>query len=355
MNEVLSFFFHNRWVFLQLLITLGVFLAVHSVLFLTVRRIAMNTNTNLDNSFVKRFRAPSRWIFLWLAVRFSFPFFEIPVKLHHTGLQFLSVLLIILIAWLLIRIVRFLEDLIIQSFDIKATDNLEARKIHTQVRVLKRVLIGITIIVAFASCLMVFEHVRQLGTTVLASAGIIGIIVGMAAQKTIGTFIAGIQIAFFQPIRIDDVVIVEGEWGRIEEITLTYVVVRIWDQRRLIVPINFFMESSFQNWTRVSADILGTIYLYLDYTVPIREIREHLREIVESHEKWDGKVCGLQVTNTTDKSVELRCLVSASDASKAWDLRCDVREKMIEYIQAQYPLALPHMRAEVKQQNLDRK
>jgi small-conductance mechanosensitive channel len=197
--------------------------------------------------------------------------------------------------------------------------------------------------------LMTFEKVRQLGTTILASAGIIGIIFGIAAQRTIGTFIAGLQIAFTQPIRIDDVVIVENEWGRIEEITLTYVVVRIWDLRRLIVPITYFIEKPFQNWTRVTADILGAVYIHVDYTVPVEAVRAELQKILKEAQLWDGKVCVLQVTNTSEQAIELRALMSAADASTAWSLRCYVREKLVEFIQKNYPDSLPKLRASLRQ------
>jgi small-conductance mechanosensitive channel len=195
--------------------------------------------------------------------------------------------------------------------------------------------------------LMTFEKIRQLGTTILASAGLAGLIIGLAAQRTIGTFIAGLQIAFTQPIRVDDVVIVENEWGRIEEITLTYVVVKIWDLRRLIVPITYFIEKPFQNWTRSSADILGTVYIYVDYTVPVDAIREQLHKLLEKSQHWDHKVCVLQVTNTSEKAIELRALMSALDASTAWTLRCEIREKLLEFIKDKYPQALPRSRIEL--------
>ena len=212
-------------------------------------------------------------------------------------------------------------------------------------------------ILALAAILMTFDKVRQLGASILASAGIAGIIVGLAAQRSIATLLAGIQIALTQPIRIDDVVIVENEWGRIEEITLTYVVVRIWDLRRLIVPITYFIEKPFQNWTRISADLLGTVFLYTDYTVPIQAVREELRRILEGSEKWDRRVCVLQVTDTTERTVQLRALVSAADSSKAWDLRCEVREKLVDFLQKNYPHALPRVRAEIdehKQENMEK-
>ncbi len=205
---------------------------------------------------------------------------------------------------------------------------------------------------AVAAMLMTFEGIEQLGKGLLASAGIAGVVIGFAAQRTLGTFVAGMQIAFTQPIRVDDVVIVEGEWGRIEEITLTYVVVKIWDLRRLILPINYFIEKPFQNWTRVSADILGTVFLYVDYTVPLEAIRQELTRLLKDHKLWDGKVNVVQVTNATERTVEVRLLVSAKDAGSAWDLRCDLREKMIDFLQREYPDALPRIRAELEQKTL---
>jgi small-conductance mechanosensitive channel len=202
--------------------------------------------------------------------------------------------------------------------------------------------------VTLATALMTFEKVRQLGTTLLASAGIAGIIIGIAAQRSIAALIAGVQMALTQPIRVDDVVIVENEWGRIEEITLTYVVVRIWDLRRLIVPTTYFLEKPFQNWTRVSTDLLGTVFLYVDYTVPVEEVRAELKRLAENSELWDGQVCVLQVTDTTEHAMQLRVLVSASDASNAWTLRCEVREKLVEFIQKNYPRSLPRLRADVQ-------
>jgi small-conductance mechanosensitive channel len=261
----------------------------------------------------------------------------------------LSLFFIGLVSLLLVKTVYILDEYVVSRFDVDEKDNLRARKIHTQLKVLKRIVIIVVAILALGTMLMTFEKVRQLGTTILASAGIIGIVVGMAAQRTIGTFIAGLQIAFTQPIRIDDVVIVENEWGRIEEITLTYVVVKIWDLRRLVVPITYFIEKPFQNWTRVTSDLLGTVYIYVDYTVPIEAVREELQRILKSSKLWDGKVCVLQVTNTSDRTIELRALMSASDASTGWSLRCEVREKLIEFIQKNYPQSLPKLRAELQQ------
>jgi small-conductance mechanosensitive channel len=187
--------------------------------------------------------------------------------------------------------------------------------------------------------------VRQFGASILASAGIAGIVVGFAAQRSIATLLAGFQIALTQPIRIDDVVIVEKEWGRIEDITLTYVVVRVWDLRRLVVPITYFIEQPFQNWTRSSADILGTVFLYVDYSVPLEPLRAEFTRILEHSRFWDGKVNVLQVTNAKEQTLEIRALASAADASLAWDLRCEIREKLITFVQQTFPDSLPRLRA----------
>ena len=256
-------------------------------------------------------------------------------------------------AWLLVNMTAVVEDFILSQYKVDVADNLQARKIQTQLQVFKRIVIVIIGILTLAAVLMTFEKVRQLGTSILASAGVVGIIVGVAAQRTLATFIAGLQIAVTQPIRLDDVVIVENEWGRIEEITLTYVVVKIWDLRRLIVPITYFIEKPFQNWTRVTSDILGTVFLYVDYSVPILAVRDELHRILKESELWDGKVWGLVPTNLTERTVELRALMSAQDASAAWNLRCTVREKLIEYVRNNYPEGLPKVRAEISKSGRD--
>ena len=319
----------------------------HFLFYKMILKITKSTKYSIDDSLARHCYRPFQWIIVFLVIRVlivASNFMEVAEKLNHI----LGLMIIALIAWLLIKAVYILEDYILSRFEVNVKDNLKARKIHTQFRVLKRLVIITVCIIAFATILMTFPKIKQLGTTILASAGIIGIVIGLAAQKTIGTFIAGLQIAFSQPIRVDDVVIVENEWGRIEEITLTYVVVRIWDQRRLIIPITYFIEKPFQNWTRVTADILGTVYLYVDYTVPFDSIREELHRILKKSELWDGKVCVLQVTNTTERTVELRALMSAPDASTAWTMRCEVREKLINFIQKKYPKALPRLRAEME-------
>ena len=319
----------------------------HYVFYRILLRLTRSTAVAMDNALVKRCYRPLQWIVILIIVRIvgRAPGIKsnTPEVLEHA----LAIILILLFSWLFIRMTYVLEDYVASRFDVGARDNLRARKIHTQFKVLKRIVIVVVAILAFGTILMTFDRVRQLGKTILASAGVVGIVVGMAAQRTIGTFIAGLQIAITQPIRVDDVVIVENEWGRIEEITLTYVVVRIWDLRRLIVPITYFIEKPFQNWTRISADILGTVYLYTDYTVPVDAVRAELQKILNESEQWDKKVCVLQVTNATDRTMEIRALMSAADASAAWTLRCHVREKLIEFIKTEYPQVLPKLRAEL--------
>jgi small-conductance mechanosensitive channel len=257
----------------------------------------------------------------------------------------ISLVLIAVVAIILFQVVNAAAAFVLNQHRLDVSDNLQARSIHTQVLVLKKVALTIVGIFTLASMLMVFESVRQFGASILASAGIAGIVIGFAAQRSIATLLAGFQIALTQPIRVDDVVIVENEWGRIEDITLTYVVVRIWDLRRLVLPITYFIEQPFQNWTRTSADILGTVFLYVDYTVPFDELRSELTRILSSSPYWDGKVNVLQVTDAKQHTIEVRALASAADASLAWDLRCEVREKLVTFIRRNYPESLPRFRA----------
>jgi small-conductance mechanosensitive channel len=302
-----------------------------------------------DGKLPKKYiRNPLFLILLVIAFYIVLPVLSLKTSYEAPLSHFLSIMLIIALTWLAISGLKIIKAVVLKNYNIRDTaDNLKARKMHTQLRYFERILIVIVIVIALATALMTFTKIRQLGVNILASAGIAGVIIGFAAQKSIATVLAGFQIALTQPIRIDDAVIVEGEWGWIEEINLTYVVVRIWDKRRLIVPINFFIEKSFQNWTRKSADILGSVFLYTDYTVPFQKLRNELDHVLENTNLWDGKVKVMQVTNATEKSVEIRILVSAKNSPTAWDLRVYVREKMIEYLQKNHPGALPKTRIEM--------
>lgn len=289
---------------------------------------------------------PIRFLFPAIALLVILPFVTFPDRITNLVNHILVIWFIIGFAWLTLRIFSILKSVILSQYELDVKDNLKARQITTQLGVIQRVVGVIIFILATSAILMTFEEVRQVGVSILASAGIAGIIIGFAAQRSLGTLIAGIQIAITQPIRIDDVVIIENEWGRIEEITLTYVVVSIWDQRRLIVPITYFLETPFQNWTRQTAELLGTVYIYTDYSMPLDELRTELNRIVKDSPLWDKRLVKLQVTNTTEKTMELRALVSAENSSNAWELRCLVREKLIDFMQRKYPDKLPRIRLE---------
>lgn len=260
-----------------------------------------------------------------------------------------TILIILGFTWCLLVLTRILKENLLKQFDISKEDNLKARKIYTQINILQKVGNFVIIFFGLGLILLSFESIRQIGVGLFASAGVAGIIIGFSAQKAIGTLIAGIQIAFAQPFRLDDAVVVEGEWGWIEEINLTYVVVRIWDQRRLVLPTTYFLEKPFQNWTRTSADIIGSVFLYTDYTISFDALREELDRILAATYLWDKKVKVLQVTDSKELTVEIRILVSAKNSPTAWDLRVHVREKMIDFIQKNYPEALPKSRVVLKQ------
>lgn len=255
--------------------------------------------------------------------------------------------------WLVVAGINGFTQVVVDRHPVTQADNLDARRIHTQARVLSRTVVGLVIVIGSALMLMVLPGVRQIGTSLLASAGLVGIVAGFAARPVLGNLIAGLQIGLAQPIRIDDVVIVENEWGVIEEITGTYVVVRIWDQRRLVVPLQYWVEKPFQNWTRQSAELIGTVFLWVDYRMPLTPLREALQKACDSTPHWDRRFCLLQVTEAGDHAMQLRALVTAASAPQAWDLRCHVREQLIDFMQREYPQYLPRQRAELQPAGAD--
>ena len=261
-------------------------------------------------------------------------------RLHHA----LVLVDIAAIGWLLVRLTSVAEDVMHQHYLVNFKDSLGARRIQTQFQMLRRIVVIAVQLLALAVMMMTFPMIRELGAGLLASAGVAGLVIGVAARPFLENLIAGVQIGLTQPIRIDDVVIVEGEWGRIAEITATHVVVRIWDDRRLIVPLNYFNTKPFQNWTWANSELLGTAFFYVDYTFPVEAGREELKRILDDSDLWDGRAWGLQVTETTDRTVTLRALMSAPDAPTAWDLRCLVRERFVAFLQQHYPQCLPRTR-----------
>jgi small-conductance mechanosensitive channel len=254
--------------------------------------------------------------------------------------------LIAAITWFSVRCAAAIGEAIIAAHPLDIADNLQARRIHTQARVLARTVMVLIIIVGLGAALMTFPNVRQIGASLLASAGVAGLVAGIAARPVLGNLIAGLQLALSQPIRLDDVVVIQGEWGRIEEITGTYVSVRIWDQRRLIVPLQWFIENPFTNWTRSSSQIIGSVFLWLDYRMPLAPLREALTRIVEDAPEWDRRVQVLQVTDANERAMQLRVLVSSRDSGLNWDLRCRVREGLLTFVNEHYPQYLPRARAE---------
>lgn len=292
---------------------------------------------------------PLRFLIPILCIAAILPLSRLPEKATFFISHIINIALIASFSWAAIKIVYILRGAGLDHYNINVKDNLRARGMHTQIHLIANIITTIIIVFTAAFILMTFPEVKQIGVTILASAGIIGIVIGFAAQKTLGNLIAGIQIAIAQPIRMDDVVIVDNEWGKIEEITLTYVVVRIWDLRRLIVPIGYFLEKPFQNWTRSSSDLLGTVVIYADYTIPVKEIRNELTNILKNSPLWDKKVDVLQVTDMNEKAVELRALMSAEDSSILWNLRCEVREKLLEFLQKKFPECLPRVRLLTKE------
>jgi len=258
------------------------------------------------------------------------------------------------LAWLAVRAIGAFERRIARRHPLEVADNLAARRAQTQVHVIGGVAQGAVVLIGIAIALMTFPQIRQIGATLLASAGIIGLVAGIAAKPVFGNLIAGLQIAITQPIRFDDVVIVEGEWGRVEEITSAYVVVRIWDERRLVVPLQWFIEHPFENWTRTTSQLLGTAFLWLDYRAPLAVIRDELQRLCAGDERWDGRVCVAQITDTDRSVVQVRLLVSARSSGDLFDLRCAVRERMLAFLAAHHPEALPLMRMDVARNEVSR-
>lgn len=339
----------------------GVVLAVAAVLGLVLHAVAYwligvvgkkrPLALALDGVLIAKSRAPMRLLVPVFVMRAALPLTAagLPPAWRAGIADALYVLFALGVGWLLVRLVDVARYALTRRLDIEAADNLDARRRATQIGILRRIAIVGIVLVTAAAVLMRFEGFRQIGTGLLASAGVAGIVLGFAAQRTLGNLIAGIQIALTQPIRIDDVVVIEGEWGRVEEITLTYVVVRIWDLRRLVVPISYFIEQPFTNWTRISADILGTAFFYVDYSVPVEAVRAELKRVLEASPLWDGKAWALQVTDLTERTVQLRALMSAANSGEAFELRCEVREKLTAFLQRHYPDALPTVRAAVRE------
>ncbi|WP_375257315.1 mechanosensitive ion channel family protein [Citreimonas sp.] len=330
-----------------LIMALAVAAAVglHFVLFRVLLRFA-DTDTGMLGSLLRRARRPLRLAMILAALAIVVPRLHLPFGWERGIGHIILILLIVFLGWTAILLVNHFTDRSIRRHRFDTEDNLAARKFVTQIRVLRRTTTIVLGILTVGAVLLTFDTVQEYGLSLFASAGAAGLILGLAARPVLANLIAGVQIAITQPIRLEDVVIVEGEWGWVEEIFATYVVVRIWDWRRMVVPLSYFIEKPFQNWTRDSASIIGSVYWYLDYTVPMDAMRAKLEEVVQASPHWDGKVSVLQVVDTDKDTVALRALMSARTSPQAWDLRCEVREKMIVWLQGAHPEALPRLRGE---------
>jgi small-conductance mechanosensitive channel len=322
-------------------------LVARFLLFGALRRYGRRADAVVARSVAQHLRAPSAWFLPVLAVSLLLPLVQLPPRGFEVLRRLVEFTLILSFAWGVIRTLDVFQDLVQVRYQLGSADNLRVRKLFTQLQFLKKLAASLVAFVAVGLVLMSFETVRRLGTGLLTSAGIASVIIGFAAQRSISNLLAGFQIAFTQPIRIDDVLVVEGEWGRVEEITFTYVVLNIWDERRLVLPLNYFIEKPFQNWTRTNSQLTGTVFLQTDYTVPVEALRAELRRLLEAHPLWDQRVGVLQVTDSKERTLELRALVSAANAGALWDLRCAVREQLVTFLQQQHPGSLPRTRAEV--------
>jgi small-conductance mechanosensitive channel len=295
-----------------------------------------------------RLRKPLFIFIPLLIIDFSIPLLGLEPRSFYRLNKLVDILLVLSFAYVLVGFANAGRDYVLHKYDLTKKDNLRERKIRTQLQFLRKLLLTLIWFLAVCAILLSFESLRKLGTGLLTGVGLGGIIIGFAAQRSLSNLLAGFQIAFTQPLRIDDVLVVEGEWGRVEEITLTYVVLNIWDQRRLILPINYFIEKPFQNWTRSTSEMLGTVFIYLDYNLPIEAIRAEYMRLLGQTELWDKRVGIIQITDITKTEIEVRCLMSAASSGIAFDLRCYIRENLILFIQKNYPEALPRTRMELR-------
>lgn len=329
-----------------LLGVLAVVFIIYRFIFTLAARKALKTESTFDDHMVKLFRAPLILLIFWFLLNIFIRLYYADLSFYNVLLRANNLLLIFVLAWLSSRFISALAYYVEMRYDPGGHDSFKARKSLTQVKVFRAIAVTIISIIAIGAALMTFEQARKVGISVLTSAGIMGLIVGFAAQKSLGMILAGIQLAITQPIRLDDIVIVEGEFGRIEEIQLTYVVVQIWDERRMILPVTWFLDKPFQNLTRSSTSSTGTILLYVDYGFPVESLRETLPGMLSDNKNWDGRISSIQVTNATERHKEVRIVLSSQDSGKNWDLRTDIREKMINFINKNYPGSFPRIRIE---------
>jgi small-conductance mechanosensitive channel len=323
-------------------------LLARALIFWVLRRLTQREGAGvIGPSLLRHSERPSHWILPLLAVMAVLPGLPLPPGVMSALEHIAGLGLIATMAWLAILLIELTADILAGRYRIDVADNLLARRVQTQFQMVHRIAVLLVVVACVAVMLMTFPSIKHIGMSILASAGLASLVVGVSMKDTLANLVAGVQIAFAQPFRLGDAVVVEGEWGWIEEIGTMYVIVRIWDLRRLVLPLSYFLDHPFQNWTYKSADLLAYTYLYTDYTAPVEAVRTELRRICEATPLWAGKVCGVQVSDCDQHTMQLRALMDARNSGEAWDLRCLVREKLIDFMQRNYPGSLPRYRAEV--------
>ncbi len=340
---VSEFFGEESWLthITVLLACIVVGLALRWAIFSVLRIYNQKKPSILKEQLLKYLRRPAKFFIPLLLIYSSLLFYS---ELNSLGHKFIEALLIVNFAWMLMALLQALEVVVKEKFQINGPNKAKERKVLTQLRFIKSVAMVVIITLAIASILWNIPAARELGETILTSAGIIGIIVGVAAQKSIANLVSGFQMAFTQPLKIDDQVVIEGEFGTVEDVTLTYVVVKTWDWRRLVLPLNYFNDHPFVNWSFNSKDIINSVFIYVDYSFPVAELRKKFIEILGNEKLWDKRVADLLVTEVDERTMQLRATFSTKNASAGWNLRCSVREKLIGFIQESYPDTFPKIR-----------
>ncbi len=322
-------------------------IALHWLLWRVLERVGRRKAPPFYMTLIQGVRRSTRWAALAVALLLAYPAVALPAGPDQVLGEVLTLLTIAVVGWILIDLSVVATRVAASRWNVGVADNLRARTIMTRATVVQRIAVVLILVITASVMLMTFPQARALGASLLASAGIVGLIAGLAAQPLLTNIIAGLQIALTQPIRIDDVVVVNGDWGVVEEIDVAFVVIRVWDLRRLIVPLSYFLQNPVENWTYKSANLLGYIHIYADYEVPVGEVRGELRRILEATDLWDGQVWNLQVTQMDERAVQMRALFSARDSSSRWNLMVLVREELLRFLQGAYPERLPRVRVEL--------
>jgi small-conductance mechanosensitive channel len=328
-------------------------LVVHRIVHWLFSRWSRLQGGTLASAIVRRLARPSAYIFPLLAVMVVVPNLTLPASWKHPLFHTVGLLAIAGIGWAMVALVRLWGDVVVARHRIDVEDNLLARQLGTRVDILARTATTLVVLIAIGMMLMTFPEIRALGTTILASAGVVGIVGGLAARPLFENLVAGIQLALTQPIRLDDVVIVAGQYGKIEEIHSTYIVVQLWDLRRLVVPLTYFLENPIENWTRRTANLMGEVYVYADWSLDVDALRAEIPKIVARSPLWDSKFENCQVTDVTERAIQIRALVTARNSGELFDLRCFVREEIVKFIREKQPAAMPKLRVEVPSGQLE--